>query len=286
MLRSLLFVPGDSEKKMLRADECGADALILDLEDSVAPDRKAAARDIVRARLAARATGGPQLWVRINPLDGAEALHDLSAIVAGRPDVLVVPKVSHAAELGTLNAYLDALETHENLPRGGIGVVAVATETAAALFNLGSYAPAPPRLAGLTWGAEDLAAAIGAVSNSDAHGLTPLYQLARSLCLAAAAQAGVVAIDTACMSLNDVPALEAECVAARRDGFRGKLAIHPAQVAVINQNFSPGEAEIAQARAIVAAFEADPRLGTFQLNGRMIDIPHLKQARNLLASLA
>jgi citrate lyase subunit beta/citryl-CoA lyase len=260
--------------------------LILDLEDSVAPDRKAAARDIVRARLAARVAGGPQLWVRINPLDGAEALHDLSAIVAGRPDVLVVPKVSHASELGVLNAYLDALETHETLLRGGIGVVAVATETAAALFNLGSYAPAPPRLAGLTWGAEDLAAAIGAVSNSDAHGLTPLYQLARSLCLAAAAQAGVVAIDTACMSLNDVNVIEAECAAARRDGFRGKLAIHPAQVAVINQNFSPGEAEIAKARSIVAAFEANPRLGTFQLNGQMIDIPHLKQARNLLASLA
>jgi citrate lyase subunit beta/citryl-CoA lyase len=286
MLRSLLFVPGDSEKKMLRAQACGADALILDLEDSVAPDRKAAARDIVRARLAARAAGGPQLWVRINPLDGAEALHDLSAIVAGRPDVLMVPKVSHASELGVLNAYLDALETHENLPCGGIGVVAVATETPAALFNLGSYAPAPPRLAGLTWGAEDLAAAIGAVANSDAHGLTPLYQLARSLCLAAAAQAGVVAIDTACMSLNDVAALEAECTAARRDGFRGKLAIHPAQVAVINAQLSPGEAEIAQARSIVAAFEANPDLGTFQLNGQMIDIPHLKQARNLLASLA
>jgi citrate lyase subunit beta/citryl-CoA lyase len=286
MLRSFLFVPGDSEKKILRAAECGADALILDLEDSVAPERKPAARDMVRARLAARVAGGPQLWVRINPLDGPEALHDLCAIASGRPDVVVVPKVSHASELGVLHAYLDTLETREDLPRGAIGVVPVATETAAALFNLGSYAPAPPRLAGLTWGAEDLAAAIGAVSNSDAHGLTPLYQLARGLCLAAAASAGVPAIDTACMTLNNVAALEAECAAARRDGFRGKLAIHPAQVAVINQKFSPGEAEIAQARAIVAAFEADPRLGTFQLDGRMIDIPHLKQARKILASLA
>ena len=286
MLRSILFVPGDSEKKISRAAACGADGLILDLEDSVAPDRKEAAREMVRARLAAREDDGPQLWVRISPLEGGEALRDLSAIVGGRPDVVVVPKVSHAAELGVLSAYLDALETHENLPRGGIGVVAVATETAASLLSLGSYAPAPPRLAGLTWGAEDLAAAIGAVSNSDAHGLTPLYQLARSLCLVAASHAGVLAIDTACMTLNDATALEAECVAARRDGFRAKLAIHPAQVALINQNFSPAEAEIARARAIVAAFEADPRLGTFQLNGRMIDIHHLKQARNILASLA
>jgi citrate lyase subunit beta/citryl-CoA lyase len=286
MLRSMLFVPGDSEKKIARAAESGADALILDLEDSVASNRKQAAREMTRARLEGRDPEGPQLWVRINPLDSADALLDLSVIVAGRPDAIVVPKVNNAAELGTLNAYLDALETREALPRGSIGAVAVATETAAAMFNLGTYAPSTPRLAGLTWGAEDLAAVIGAASNSDAHGLTPLYQLARSLCLAAAANARVQAIDTACMTLHDDEALEHECAAARRDGFSAKLAIHPAQVAVINRMFSPSEAEIEQARAIIAAFEANPDLGTFQLNGRMIDIPHLKQARNILASLA
>ncbi len=195
-----------------------------------------------------------------------------------------MPKVSHAAELTVLNAYLDALETREGLPRGAIGTAPVATETAAAIFNLGSYAPATPRLFGLTWGAEDLAAAIGASSNADAHGLTPLYQLARSLCLAAAAQAGVLPIDTACMKINETEALEAECAAARRDGFRAKLAIHPAQVPVINRMFSPSEADIEHAKAIIAAYDANPDLGTFQLNGRMIDIPHLKQARIILSS--
>jgi citrate lyase subunit beta/citryl-CoA lyase len=283
--RSLLFVPGDSEKKIARAAECGADALILDLEDSVAPGRKQAAREIVRNTLATRDAAGPQLWVRINPLDSADALLDLAAIVAVRPHTLVVPKVSNAAELTTLNAYLDALEIREAVPRGEILTVPVATETAAAMFNLGSYVPGTPRLAGLTWGAEDLAAAIGALANADADGLTSLYQLARSLCLAAAANAKVQAIDTACMKINDTAWLERECTAARRDGFKAKLAIHPAQVSVINRMFSPSAAEIDHARAIVAAFEADPNLGTFQLNGQMIDIPHLKQARKILGSL-
>jgi citrate lyase subunit beta/citryl-CoA lyase len=185
-----------------------------------------------------------------------------------------------------LDTYLNALETREGLVLGGIKVVVIATETAAALFGLGSYTAATPRLAGLTWGAEDLAQAVGAISNKDGNGLTPLYLLARSLCLAASGAAGVVAIDTACMEIHDLAAIENECVAARRDGFRSKLAIHPSQVEIINRTFAPSDAEIAAARAIVAAYDADPDLGTFQLDGRMIDIPHLKQAQKLLALIA
>ena len=283
MIRSILFVPGDSRKKIERSADCGADAIILDLEDSVVPNRKDGARAIVRATLETRATG-IQHWVRINALDSGDALTDLAAVVGGAPDCILLPKANGAADIVRLDHYLTALETREGLPIGRIRVATVATETAAAMFGLGSYTAECPRLFGLTWGGEDLATAVGARSNRNADGTrTPLFELARSLCLAAAASARVTAIDTASMDIADLTALEADCDAARRDGFRAKLAIHPAQIEIINCALTPTSAELADARAIVAAFDAAPDVGAFQIGGRMIDIPHLRQAQSLLA---
>ena len=281
--RSILFVPGDSAKKIARAADCQADAIVLDLEDSVAPSRRAEARAMVRAALDARA-GSHRYWVRINALDSAEALADLAAVVGGAPDVILLPKASGASDVIQLNHHLSALEVRDGVAPGSIKVVAVATETGAAIFGLGSYAPACPRLAGLTWGAEDLASAVGAASNSDEQGrLTPLYEMARGLCLAAAAAAGVEPIDTAFMDIRDLEALARNCAAARRDGFRAKLAIHPDQVPVINATFTPSPAEVERAQKIVDAFATDPDVGVLQLDGRMVDRPHLEQAHKILA---
>jgi citrate lyase subunit beta / citryl-CoA lyase len=284
-LRSMLFVPGDSEKKLAKAADSPADSLILDLEDSVAAERKAFARDAVREYLLTHADPrARQLWVRINPLDTAEALTDLGAIIRGRPDGIVLPKASGARDVIVLDHYLSALEAGAGLPRGGIKAVAIATETGAAMFGLGSYSKSTPRLAGLTWGAEDLAAAVGASSNSDASGEhTLLYRMARALCLAACAAADVEPIDGAHMGIGDPAGLKRACDEARRDGFRGKLAIHPDQVEIINQAFSPTDAEIAHAQRVCDLFAANPGAGTLKLDGRMLDIPHLKQARRVLA---
>ena len=281
--RSILFVPGDSAKKIARAADCQADAIVFDLEDSVAPSRRAQARAMVRAALDARA-GSHRYWVRINALDSAEALADLAAVVGGAPDVILLPKAGGASDVIQLHHHLSALEVRDGVAPGSIKVVGVATETGAAIFGLGSYTPACPRLRGLTWGAEDLATAVGAVSNSDEQGrLTPLYEMARGLCLAAAAAAGVDPIDTAFMDIRDLDALARNCAAARRDGFRAKLAIHPEQVPVINATFTPTPAEVERARKIVDAFATDPDVGVIQLDGRMVDRPHLEQARRILA---
>ena len=282
-VRSILFVPGDSERKLAKSAECATDAIILDLEDSVQPAKKADARLITRSALENR-TPGRQYWVRVNAFDSGETLKDLAAIVGGRPDVLLVPKANGASDIEKLDHHLSALEVRDGVAEGSIKLVVVATETGASIFGLGTYTPACPRLVGLTWGAEDLAAAVGAASNSDETGsLTPLYTLARSLCLAASAAAQVDAVDTAFMGIKDLDALRANCNAARRDGFRSKLAIHPDQVAIINEAFTPSAAEIAEAEKIVAAFAAQPEVGAFQLDGKMIDIPHLKQARRILS---
>lgn len=282
-VRSMLFVPGDSERKLARSADCPADAIILDLEDSVAPSKKAEARVVTRAALDHR-VGKRQYWVRINAFDSGGTLKDLAAIVGGRPDVLLVPKADGARDIEKLDHHLSALEVREGVPEGSIKVVVVATETGASIFGLSSYTPSCPRLIGLTWGAEDLSAAVGAASNSDGKGgLTPLYVLARSLCLAASAAAGVEPVDTAFMGIRDLDALRENCNAARRDGFRSKLAIHPDQVPVINAAFTPSAAEVEEAGRIVAAFAAQPDVGAFQLDGRMIDIPHLKQAQRVLA---
>lgn len=283
--RSMLFVPGDSEKKLAKAADGAADALILDIEDSVAPERKAMAREMIGTYLKSQSGARRrELWVRINPLDTDLALPDLAATVAGRPDAILLPKAAGAADVVLLDHYLSALETRESVTPGAIKVVVVATETGAAMFGLGTYSKATPRLLGLTWGAEDLAAAVGAASNSDETGdLTPLYKMARGLCLAAAAAADVEAIDTAYMGIGDPEGLRRVCNAARRDGFRGKIAIHPDQVAIINETFSPSDAEVAHAQAVVDIFAANPGAGTLKLDGRMLDIPHLKQAKRVLS---
>lgn len=281
-LRSILFVPGDSEKKLARAADAGADALVLDLEDSVAPARKDAARTLVSERLGARGVGDI-LWVRINPEDSGEMAQDLALIVPRAPDAIMVPKVSGPADIARLDTLVSEHEERAGLARGHIKVVPVATETGASIFGIGGFDPRTPRLLGLTWGAEDLAAAVGAQSNRNEQGeLTSLYRLARDLCLAASAKAECIAIDTASISIADLDAVKRECAVARRDGFTAKLAIHPAQVPIINDTFAVTPAELAQARAVVEAFDADPELGTIQLDGRMIDIPHLKQARRIL----
>ncbi|KXU33829.1 citrate lyase [Sphingobium sp. 22B] len=289
-LRSFLFIPGDSEKKLGKADGTGADALILDLEDSVAPENKPLARELVAAYLKARPRGErrSQLWVRINPLDSGLALADLAAIVAAAPDGLMLPKANGPEDVRTLSHYLDALEAQGGVDPGSIRILPVATETAVAPFRLGDYADAGlSRLAGITWGAEDLSAAIGASTNVDETGQWALtFRMVRSLCLLAAHAAGVQAIETLYVDYRDEEGLRASCRAARAEGWTGRVAIHPAQVAAINESFMPSEAEVAHARRVVAAFDAAPGAGTVGLDGKMIDIPHLKQAKGVLAQAA
>ena len=286
-LRSLLFVPGDSEKKLAKGVESPADALILDLEDAVAPSRTHIARGMVLDYLRSRPDRSKQqLWVRINPLSTPAALLDL-VIVGGAPDGIVLPKVNSAADVVTLSNYLDALEVRDGVAQGSIRIVPVATETAPAMFNLGTYANCSPRLAGLTWGAEDIAAALGASTNRRENGeYDHVFQLARALCLTGAAAAGVQAIDTMYGDYKNPVGLEADSKYARRSGFTGKIAIHPAQVEVINAAFSPSEEEIVWSKRVVEVFEQNPGLGTVGLDGKMLDMPHLKQAKSVLALAA
>ena len=283
VLRSMLFVPGDSERKLAKGASTGADALILDLEDAVAPARTAIARQMVLDYL--RSHSGPrtqQLWVRINPVDGATALEDLS-VVAGAPDGIVLPKVNSAQDVLRLCHYLDALEVREGLARGAIRILPVATETPGSMFAVGGYGACGARLAGLTWGAEDLAAALGASASRRPDGsYDGVYQMARSLCLLGAGAAGVPAIDTIWSDFSDTAGLEADAKAARRAGFSGKLAIHPGQVAVINAAFTPEPEELAWSKRVVEAFAGDPGAGTIALDGKMLDMPHLKLAQRVL----
>jgi len=277
-LRSLLFVPGDRPDRMEKALRSGADALILDLEDAVAPAAKPEARRHVAEFLNSNSTA--KLWVRINPLDGEDADRDLAAVLPSHPDGIVLPKAEGGASVAELGRRLTE--------RGNATaqILAIATETPAAMFQLGTYGGAK-RLAGLTWGAEDLPAAIGAATSREPDGrFTPPYELARSLCLFGAAAAGVAPIETVYPAFRDLDGLAAYAARARRDGFTGMMAIHPDQVPVINAAFTPNEAEIAHARAVVAAFAAHPGAGTLALDGRMIDRPHLVQAQRTLAAAA
>ena len=281
--RSWLFVPGDSERKLARAAASGADALILDLEDSVAADRLPVARAMVADYLRAAARTRGELWVRVNALASPHALADLVAAVAAAPFGIVLPKTESAADVVRLGHYLSALETAAGLPEGGIRVTAIATEAPASLFTLGGYAASGPRLTAMTWGAEDLAAELGAASNRVADGSYEFtFQMARSLCLAGAVAAGVAPIDTVFTNFRDTAGLAAEARAARRAGFTGKMAIHPDQVPAINDAFTPDANEVAHARRIVAAFADNPGMGTVGLDGKMVDMPHLKQARRIL----
>jgi citrate lyase subunit beta/citryl-CoA lyase len=277
-LRSLLFVPGDRPDRMEKALRSGADALILDLEDAVAPAAKPEARRHVAEFLNANSTA--KLWVRINPLDGDESDRDLAAILSSHPDGIVLPKAEGGASVAELTRRL-TMQGNATAQ-----ILAIATETPAAMFQLGSYGGSK-RLAGLTWGAEDLPAAIGAATSREPDGrFTPPYELARSLCLFGAAAAGVAPIETVYPAFRDLDGLAAFAARARRDGFTGMMAIHPDQVPVINAAFTPSESEVAHARAIVAAFEANPGAGALSLDGRMIDRPHLVQAQRTLAAAA
>ena len=268
--RSWLFVPADSEKKIAKALESDADAIIFDLEDSVAPGQKAAARKILKA-LAAR-TDGPQWWVRINPLGSEHIKADLGLFASADFEGVVLPKAESGADVAQL--------AHRT---GNLPIHAIVTETAASLFGLLSYRDPKSPLAAMSWGAEDLSAALGASSKYDADGqLSCTYKLARSLCLAGAVAAGVLPVDGIFADFKDDKGLRAEAEAAAREGFTGKLAIHPAQVAIINAAFTPSKDEVAHAKAIAAAFDAEPDAGVLSVGGRMVDLPHLVQARRIL----
>ena len=280
-MRSLLFVPGDSERKLSRAPQSGADALILDLEDSVVPANRPLARRQTRDFLESTGSVEFRRYVRINPLSSGVALDDLAAVVGGRPDGILLPKCD-PEDLKTLDHYLSALETVSTFPPGGVRVIAIATETPAAIFALGGYRGVSQRLEAITWGAEDLAACLGG-NNRRADGVyDDVYRLARSLCLLGAAAAGVIPIDTIYTDFKDEAGLLAECVAARRSGFSAKMAIHPGQVPVINQAFAASQEELAWARKVVRAFAENPEAGTIAINGKMIDKPHLTLAQRLL----
>ncbi len=290
VLRSLLFIPGDSEKKLGNGDRAGADALILDLEDSVLPENKARARGLTAEYLKARPKIGrrAQLWVRINSLGSPLALADLSAVVAAAPDGVMLPKAEGPADVARLSFYLEALEAQAGVAIGSTRVLPVATETAAAPFNLGAYSAARlSRLVGLTWGSEDLATALGASTNRDASGEWAFtYRIVRSLTLMGARAAGVQPIDTLYADFRDEKGLYAASRASRAEGFTGRLAIHPTQVAAINESYMPSAEEIEHARRVVAAFETSPGSGAVGLDGKMIDIPHLKQAQALIEQAA
>jgi citrate lyase subunit beta/citryl-CoA lyase len=284
-LRSMLFVPGDSEKKFAKAAGTGADALILDLEDAVAPSQKAEARAIVGRLLDDRAPRDWLFFVRINPLGTGLTDDDLAAVVKPGLDGILLPKANGAEDVATVAARLDRLEAAADIAAGTVRIAVVSTETPRAMFNLGSYAPAHPRLLALTWGAEDLAAAIGATDNKEADGgWTSPYVVARALCLFASAAAEVIALDTLYADFRDTEGLERDCRRSRRDGFTGRIAIHPDQVATINRAYSPSDEEVAHARRIVDAFAARPDAGTLGIDGKMYDIPHLVAARKTLAA--
>jgi citrate lyase subunit beta / citryl-CoA lyase len=269
---------------LAKSASCGADIVVLDLEDSVAAAQKASARERVREYLEAhRARRTSQLWVRINPLETPEALADLAAVVGGVPDGILQPKTRSSEDVIQLGHYLDAFEQQNGVESGRIRILPVATETPKALFSLGDFIRCGRRLYGLTWGAEDLSAAIGASDNKEANGAwTQPYKLARSLCLFAAHAAGVEAIDTLFVDFRDAAGLRVTCVEARRDGFTGKIAIHPDQVPIINECFTPSAAEIEHAKRVIALFAQNPGVAALSLEGKMIDIPHLKQAEKTL----
>ncbi|TMJ91494.1 MAG: CoA ester lyase [Alphaproteobacteria bacterium] len=288
-MRSLLFVPADDAKKLDKAMASGADALIVDLEDSIPTQGKANARLSAAAFIAdaAKAAHRPRLLVRVNGFASGLCDADLDAVVPARPDAVMLPKAEGGADMVRADARLSAREAIAGLPDGCVKIVAIATETATALFLAGTYGGATGRLEGLTWGAEDLSAELGAEANRDGEGgFLDAYRLARALCLAAAAAARVQAIDTVTVDFRNAAALRRESEEARRDGFTGKMAIHPAQVPIINEVFTPSAAAVAQARAVVAAFEAHPGRGTLGIDGVMYDRPHLERARQLLTRAA
>jgi citrate lyase subunit beta/citryl-CoA lyase len=287
-MRSLLFVPADGGAKLDKAMASGADAVILDLEDSIAPERKAHARAAALEFLKATQTKKqrPRLLVRINGLDTGMTDADLDAVVAGKPDAILFPKAEGGATVTHVDAKLTAREAIAGLPEGSIKILAQTVESAVGLFTAGSYRNSSARLIGMTWGPEDLSSELGAEANREADGmLTEPYRLARSICLFGAAAAKVPAIETIHVNFRDPEVLRRDTELARRDGFSGRLAIHPAQVAVINEVFTPSPEHIAKAKAVVAAFAAQPGAGAVGIDGKMYDRPHLLRAQALLARI-
>ncbi|MBM2713751.1 CoA ester lyase [Mesorhizobium caraganae] len=284
-MRSLLFVPGDSEKKLEKGFGAGADVVIVDLEDSVAPQNKVAAREIAARFIAGnRRQTSSAIYIRVNDLSTGLTDDDLAVLVAVKPDGIMLPKSNSGQDVQQLSAKLRVHEAENGLPDGGIKILPIITETAAGVLAAASYAGASARLAGLTWGAEDLSAAIGARAARDDNGrYTDVFRLARSMTILAAGAAEVAAIDTVFPAFRDIAAFEAECAEAERDGFTGKMAIHPAQVPVINAAFTPSAEAIERSQAIVAAFEAAGNPGVVGIDGKMYDRPHLRLAERLLA---
>ncbi|MFC1437734.1 CoA ester lyase [Streptacidiphilus sp. N1-10] len=283
--RSWLFAPGDSERKMEKAAAGTADIVVLDLEDAVTEDGKPKARAMIAAFLAGQPPADrSRLWVRVNPLDGPHTLADLAAVIPARPGGIMLPKSRGRTDVELLDHYLSALEVSAGIEQGSTKVVVLVTETAEAMFTTGSYRGAP-RVVAMTWGAEDLADAVGAAENRNADGSYGFtYELARTLCLLGAAAAGVAAVDTIQGDFRDLEGLRRRAEKVRRDGFRGMLAIHPAQVDVINAAFTPDEEELAAAQEIVDLFAAHPGVGAIGHRGAMLDRPHLARAQALLAS--
>jgi citrate lyase subunit beta/citryl-CoA lyase len=285
-MRSLLFVPADGGPKLDKAMASGADAVILDLEDSIAPERKTQARAAALEYLKTvqKKKDRPRLLVRINGLDTGMTDADLDSVVPGAPDAILFPKTEGGATVTHLDAKLTAREAIAGLPEGSIKILAQTVESAVGLFTAGTYRNSSARLMGMTWGPEDLSAELGAEANREADGsLTEPYRLARSLCLFGAAAAKVPAIETIHVDFRNLEALRRDTKMARRDGFTGRLAIHPAQVPVINEVFTPTSAQIENAKAVVAAFAAQPGAGAIGIGGKMYDQPHLKKAQALLA---
>jgi citrate lyase subunit beta / citryl-CoA lyase len=284
-MRSWLFAPGDSEKKMAKAADSAADIAIFDLEDAVTPENKGAARAMIHDFLKGYVGDKARLWVRINPFDGPYTLADLAAVMPAHPGGIMLPKVYGRADVEKLDHCLSALEVANGIAEGTTPVIVLITETAEAMFHTGSYKGAP-RVVALTWGAEDLADSIGASSNRNADGgYSFTYELARSLTVLGAATAGVAAIETISADFKDLEAVRVRAEKVRRDGFRGMLAIHPAQVDVINAAFTPSAEDVAQAREIVAIFAANPGVGAIGYKGGMLDRPHLSRAQALLAQI-
>jgi citrate lyase subunit beta / citryl-CoA lyase len=287
-MRSLLFVPADGGSKLDKAMASGADAVIIDLEDSIAPDRKETARQACLDYLKTVSSKAerPRLLVRINGLETGHTDADLAAVVPGRPDAILFPKAEGGESLVHVDAKLTAQEAIAGVPEGAIKVLAQSVESARGLFLAGTFRDASPRLIGMTWGPEDLSSEVGAEANREADGnLTEPYRLARSMCLFGAAAARVPAIETIHVDFRNLDALRRDTEIAKRDGFTGRLAIHPAQVPVINAMFTPSAEQIEKAKAIVAAFAAKPGAGTVGIEGKMYDRPHLVKARRLLATL-
>jgi citrate lyase subunit beta/citryl-CoA lyase len=283
-MRSFLFVPGDSERKLAKGPSSGPDGLILDLEDSVAADRKKVARGMVLAYLKSENRSGPKLYVRVNALDTGLTLGDLAVVMQGKPDGIVFPKCVGQADLDRLALWLDAFEAREGIEIDSTRILTIATESAAAVLALSASPARHVRLMGASWGGEDLMADLGALAKGPAPGVyDDTFKLARTVNLMAAVAAGVIAYDTVYPDIKNIDGLRAEATDARRMGYGGKIAIHPDQVAVIHEVFTPTAQEVDWAKRVVATFESNPNAGVLTLDGKMLDRPHLVLARRLLA---